>query len=193
MPARANPTIDSHVPDQRTVRIARRAGLLQAHSSLTALASDDDCSHAPAWERRSDATGNGVRPRVLRGHCPGCRASPLGHPSGLGALSVGARPPGRLFAPHPPSPAMPARANPAIDSPSPIRAQCASPGGPGSYRPAPSSLRLHRRRLFPRSSVTMLEKRGMSPFFAFFGPAPVRPGDGQKTANHCPERTNRTW
>ena len=28
-----------------------------------------------------------------------------------------------------------------------------------------SSPRLHRRRLFPRSSVTMLEKRGMSPFF----------------------------
>ena len=36
-------------------------------------------------------------------------------------------------------------------------------GGPGSYRPVPSSLHLHRRRLFPRSSVTMLnEKRALS-------------------------------
>ena len=68
----------------------------------------------------------------------------------LRMLSVGARPP-RAIVCSPPAPQRqcPPGRTPPSTAPSPISAQCASPGGPGSYRPTPASPRLHRTMIVP--------------------------------------------
>ena len=114
------------------------------------------------------------------GTSPRMPGFPLGH--ALRAWCVVCRSPApRAIVCSPPAPQRqcPPGRTPPSTAPSPISVQCASPGGRGSYRPTPSSPRLHRRRLFPRSSVTMLEKRGMSPFF-HFPPGRVRPSEGKE-------------